>query len=151
MRNRSTITAVIFCGLAAMGISACGGDSTGLGNGNGNADIAGTYSLASVADGAAGAKTLPASFPTAGGATTFASGTLTIAANGTYTMTGPYTAGTVNLKLDDNGTFTRSGSGITLTGQFDPVSGTIDGSAISLNMRVTTVIPRGAFTFVFRK
>lgn len=160
MKNRPMIPAKTLFVLAAFGIAACGDDSTGpgAGNGNGVSDLAGAYALVTVADGVAGvAKPLPATYAGLSGTLTFPSGTLTLAANGGYTITGPYTAGSVNLKLDSDGTFTRSGNILTFNraanASAGTVAGTFTGSVAGVTVSISQpVIGRGdLFAFAFRK
>ncbi len=139
--------AVVLC--AALGTAACGGDSTGPDSG----DIAGTYALQSVADEDGSAQNLPATLPGVfGGGYTFTSGSLTLAANGTYTKAGAFTYSDIitDGDLSDAGTFTRSGDELAfVSAENDAYTGSIDGSELTIVLPVVNAVDR--FTFVFEK
>ncbi len=131
----------------ALGTAACGGDSSGPDD----AGITGTYALQTVANDD-GAQNLPATHQGAfGGEYTFTSGSLTLAANGTYTRTGSFTYDDIitDGDLGDTGTFTRSGADLTFTSdQSDPFTGTVDGDELTLVFPVVNAADE--FTFVFQ-
>lgn len=139
--------AVVLC--AVVGTAACGSDSTGPDN----ADIAGTYSLQTVSDEAGPAQSLPAEFPgILGGGYTFISGSLTIAANGTFTRTGSFTYSDIitDGDLGAAGTFTRSDDNLTfVSDDTDDSAGSVDSDEITIVLPVVNAADR--FTFVFRK
>lgn len=149
MKQRAVVPIFAAALCAVLGTVACGGDSTGPDN----ADIAGTYSLETVSDEAGPAQSPPAEFPGIfGGGYTFTSGSLTIAANGTFTRAGSFTYSDIitDGDLGAAGTFTRSGDDLTfVSDETDDHTGSIDDDEITIVLPVVNAADR--FTFVFRK
>ena len=127
--------------LAALAIAtaACGGDdSSGPAAPAAPADVSGSYALARVktlGSLGGGGNSLPVTFSDGGGSTlTFHSGSLAMAADGTYALSVEAEFNGHDVTLSDEGNYSRSGANITFTPTSDParmVSGVLSGASMT--------------------
>lgn len=135
---RSLRRVLVAGAVAAAALSgACGDDDT-TGPGPAPAEVAGNYELTQVrtlGNLQGGGSGLPVTFTDGRGSSlTFNTGTLTLAADGSYDLEVKATFGSTPVILDDQGSYTRSGGNLTFSSDSDAprlTTGTVNGSKLT--------------------